>query len=660
MRSRRALVAGLVALCVLPSAGCTSTSEGTVPIDPADTVAPRVDTSDNVIDESSSTGPEQGVAEQLPAPVIAWGPCDDPEAIDEALECGTLPVPLDHDDPAGEKIDIALVRVPAESPDDRVGAIVFNPGGPGASGFDYIAQGGPTIVSALGAQDFDLIGFDPRGVDRSNGLRCLSDAQQDAVVYLDESPDDDAEQAALDAADEQFATACVEKYGDTLRLYSTDATARDIDVIRIALGDDQISLLGVSYGTYLFATYATLFPDHVRAMVLDSAYEPTGDTVEQEYTTQLVGFEQAFDSWASWCQSSAACSFRAPDVGVAWDEVSAQLDETPVPADDGRLANQTVVEVATISALYSEAEWPVLADALAAVRKGDPSTLFDMADRYIGREPDGTFSTIQQAGRIIRCASGIDAAQPDDPAALVDTLHALAPRFSRDLDVDDFEDSCADLMPDVAPRALEYRGGAAIATIGGNNDPATPFRWAIEMDAAMGVAAGLVTYTGEGHGFLLTSTCVTDIEAATLVELRQPADGTVCEPDPEVPRPAWWNDLPLPDGVSEVFESPEVNALLGLGPNLAYTELHTSALTATAVLDAYDAALEAAGFQVGDRQQPLPGLSQGVYLQPDGDLFSVIAIGADSFDEPDLEGLADLVPDGQTLVVLLALPTPAG
>ena len=192
--------------------------------------------------------------------------------------------------------------------------------------------------------------------------------------------------------------------------------------------------------------------------------------------------------------------------------------------------------------------------------------------------------------------------------------------------------------------------------IGGTNDPATPFRWAEEMDAAMGPDAGLVTYTGEGHGFLLTSTCVTDIEAATLVDGDVPDDGTVCDPDPEMERPDWWDDLPVPDGVSDVFDSPEINSLLGLGPTLAYSELRTSALDPTAVLDAYDASLEDGRVPGGRPAGAIPGIEQAVYLEESGDLFSVLVIGQDGMAEPDLEGLDELVPEGQTLVVLLALP----
>ncbi|MGD9998812.1 MAG: alpha/beta fold hydrolase [Ilumatobacteraceae bacterium] len=645
MISRRAMTCALLALAMV--AGCTSSKHA----------APLRDTGDTTNTTDTTVDPPPDSTTDTPAASLDWGRCDDEMVTEDELECATLPVPLDHANPSGDTIDIALVRVPAEDETDRVGAIVFNPGGPGGSGFDYIAQGGTTISSELGLEDFDLIGFDPRGVDRSNGIRCLTDAEQDAVAYLDDTPDTPEEQAALDDADSQFDQACIEKYGDSLRHYSTEQTARDIDDLRIALGDDQISLLGISYGTYLFGMYATLFPDHVRAMVLDSAYEPTGDTIEQEYTTQLVGFEGAFNDWAAWCESSDDCAFRTDDVGSAWDQLYDQLDASPVPADDGRMANQSVMGTATISAMYSDTDWPVLADALAAVRDGDPTALFRLADDYIGRDSDGTYSTIEQSGSIIDCASGLDAPVPDDPEALVAKLKELAPRFSEGIEPDDFTDSCSTMMPDVTPPALAYNGDASIVVVGGTNDPATPFRWAEEMTEAMGPSARLLTYTGEGHGQMLVSSCVTDIEAAVLVDLDLPDEGATCDPDPDIPRPGWWDDLPVPDGVGEIYASAEVNGILGLAPTFAYSELRTSSLAPDDVLDAYDDALEDAGFLVGGRQEPIDGVNQAVYLQSDGEVFSVLAIGHDSMDSPDLEGLADAVPAGQTLIVLLTLPS---
>lgn len=585
---------------------------------------------------------------------IDWGVCDDPEVTEDELECATVTVPLDYSKPDGTTIDLALVRIAAT--DDRVGAILFNPGGPGGSGFDQIAQAGTTMVGEMGLEGFDLIGFDPRGVDRSGGIRCLTDAQVDATVYLDSSPDSPDEQLALDAASAEFDAACIAAYGDTLALYSTENTARDMDFIRAAMGDDQLSFLGISYGTYLGSVYATLFPDRVRALVLDAAYEPTGDSVDEQYLTQLVGFEEAFDNWVAWCETTESCAFKSDDVAGAWDELRAKLDEAPVANADGRFGNQAVFETATISALYSESDWPLLAQALSDAATGDPQKLFLLADSYVGRSDDGTYSTIEQSGTIIRCASGLDYELPDDPQALIDELLQAAPRFAQGVAPDDFEDSCAALMNNVTVPALNYTGDAPILVVGGLNDPATPLRWAEEMTAAMGTNARLLTFTGEGHGFVLGSACVTDLEAAVLVDLELPAEGASCDPDPDVPKPSWWDGLPVPESVSEPIDAGAINALLGLTASLAYSEVRTSADEPLTVLDMYDALLADQGYIVSERAEPIPGVPQGVYFADDGTVLSVLVIGPDVIAGPDLEGLDKVVDPTLTLVVLLAFP----
>ncbi len=617
--------------------------------------ADRDVTATNARPIGSSAAPTTSASDG-PAP-LAWGACEDDSANDEALECATLAVPLDHEAPDGETIGIALVRLPATS--ERIGAILLNPGGPGGSGFEFAALSATSLQTGMGLEAFDLVGFDPRGVDRSNGIRCLTDEQVDATVYLDDTPDDAAEQAALDAADSQFDEACLAEYGDTLRHYSTDATARDMDLIRAAMGDDQISYLGISYGTYLGATYATLFPDRVRAMVLDAAFEPTGDSVDEQYTTQLVGFTEAFDNWASWCtDSSDECSFTSDDVPGDWDALIDQLDATPVPASDGRSANSAVATTATISALYSESEWPVLAAALADGRDGDGDALFRLADSYVGRNDDGSYDTIDQSNTIITCASGIDQQMPDDPEALAAELLELSPRFAEGITADDFTDSCNTLMPDVAPTPLSYDGDAPIVVVGGLNDPATPLRWAEEMTAAMGDTARLVTYSGEGHGFVLASSCIVEAESNVLTDLVLPDDGLACHPDPDVERPDWWDDLPTPDGVSGAVDVPEAFAALGLTPDQAYAELRISeTLDPDAVLTAYESPLEAAGFTDFGRQEPIPGVEQGIYQSPGEEVFSVLVLGPDALADPDLGNLDDVVPAGtRTLILLMAIP----
>jgi pimeloyl-ACP methyl ester carboxylesterase len=315
MRARRGAIMLTVSMVV---AGCTAGSGVTARVRTIATTessvaapAPAPAPDNSVVPVPTSTATTDPPLEGS----IAWGACTDELATEAVLECATLAVPLDYDDPTGTALDLALVRVPAEG--ERRGAVLFNPGGPGGSGFDPIALSGTVIQSELGLTQFDLVGFDPRGVDRSGGIKCVGDAFQDAHLYLDDTPDTPEEQQLLDEADQGFIDGCTAKYGDTLKFYSTANTARDMDAIRAGLGDDQMSFLGISYGTYLGGVYASLFPERVRAMVLDSAYEPNGDTVEEQYLTQLVGFEGAFNDWASWCQNDEACQFTAADVGAS-------------------------------------------------------------------------------------------------------------------------------------------------------------------------------------------------------------------------------------------------------------------------------------------------------------------------------------------------------
>ena len=645
----------LAALTIL--AACTAASE--VHSEQADPIGSFPVTSDRTTDTtgpSDTTGPTDTTVETQGS--LDWGPCHDPSAQDPTLQCTTLTVPLDYDNPSGDSIDVALIRLPATG--GRQGAVLFNPGGPGVSGFDFIAVGGTSIAADLGLDSFDLIGFDPRGVDRSGGIHCVDDAFIDKHLYVDDTPDTPEEQALKNEADTGFVDGCRARYGDTLRFYSTENTARDMDAIRSALGDDQMSFLGGSYGTYLGATYATLYPDRVRAMVLDSAYEPNGDTTEQSFETQLVGFEGAFDNWATWCQNEPTCNFAAPDVGSRWDALKQQLDDTPVAGSDGRLANNAVMQRATIGALYSESTWPVLANALANAEQGDPTGIFALADSYNERNEDGSFGTLYQSLPVIRCASGVEARPPDDPEALAATLRAAAPRFARDITAQDLTtriDDCAKLVGKVDPVALSYAGDGPVVVVGGTNDPATPIRWAQKMTGELGPNARLVTYTGEGHGQLLLNTCVTDTEASLLTDLTLPDPDKVCNPDPIVEKPDWWDALPVPDGISEVASLPSVAALLA-APTRLFSEMRTTSLSAEDTIAAYNDALVGDGFQQFDAPQVLPidDVSQGAYVDFLGRAVIVVALGPKAFDDKQLQSAKSEVPPNTTVVLMIAVP----
>jgi pimeloyl-ACP methyl ester carboxylesterase len=583
---------------------------------------------------------------------VTWAACTDPKATDKVLQCATLTVPLDYADPKGKSVDLALVKAPATS--SRTGAILFNPGGPGGSGFDPIAESGTGIQSRMGLEHFDIIGFDPRGVDRSGGIRCVDDAFQNKYLYLDDTPDTPAAQQLLDEATAGFAKGCKDHYADTLRFYSTANTARDMEAIRMALGDEQISYLGISYGTYLGAVYATMFPDRVRAMVLDSAFEPNGDTVEQQWLTQLVGFEGAFNDWAAWCAGDTSCAFTAADVGKRWDALRTQLDDHPITTADGRVANQTTMDVATSASLYSRSEWSVLADALAKAEKGDASGIFTLADAYEGRHADGTFDTLQQSFQVIDCASGIEQTTPPDPQALLDKIHAQAPRMGATVTLKDLTkgSECAGITGHAPQVALHYSGKGPIVVVGGTRDPATPIRWAQEMTKELGASARLVTFTGEGHGQLLVSTCVTDAESAVLIRLTLPANGKVCDPDPALTKPEWWGSLPVPAGFSDVVSLPAVNAALGLTPAQGYGETRTTSADAAAAMSAYDKALVAAGFlKLGSQDLHINDTLDVGYQAPNGDILIVLVMGPKAFDTPELQSAKSSVPAGKTVVL---------
>ncbi|MEP7204185.1 MAG: alpha/beta fold hydrolase [Ilumatobacteraceae bacterium] len=608
--------------------------------DPTDTTEPTTDT----------TGADNGT--------LDWGTCDDPSAEDPSLECATMEVPLDYDAPSGDKIDLALIRVPAS--EGGSDAVLYNPGGPGGSGFEYIAVGGTSIAFGLNLVSQNLVGFDPRGVDRSGGLRCVSDEFQDQHLYVDDTPDTPEEQVLKDESENGFADACKEKYGDTLRFYSTENTARDMDAIRNALGLEQISFIGISYGTYLGAVYASMFPDGVRAMVLDSAFEPNGDTAQQEFETQLVGFEGAFNNWAEWCQDNPVCDFRADDVGARWDALEQKLDDAPITSSDGRIANNATVERATVAALYSESQWPVLGQALASAEGGDPTGILAIADDYNGRQPDGTFNTLFQSFPIIQCASGIAATPPEDAEALAATLRAEAPRFGKDITGEDVlaeSDQCNKLVGHPEQVEISYAGDGPIVVVGGTNDPATPIRWAQKMVVELGPNARLVTYTGEGHGQLLVSSCVTDIEAAVLTELALPESNTVCEPNPAVAKPDWWDALPVPDGMSDIVTLPALAAVLGADPTQVFSEMRTTSLSANDAVDAYTAALGEAGFRQFDAPSSLPvdDTAQGAYSDYANKTMVVIALGPRAFNDKELQVAKTEVPPGTTVVWLVAV-----
>ena len=556
MRSvRLAFIAILVSACTGASTSATTQPATT---QPATTTAPTSSLPVVVV-------PTTAALLEVPAQQLTWGLCD--EKLTKALsaeqaaavDCTTMAVPLDYRTPDGPKLQLGLTRRRATGT-DRIGSLLVNPGGPGGSGRELAVSMSGTRLDRISilADRFDIIGFDPRGVGASNAIECIDGPALDKIYALDSSPETPEERSELKAADEAGDNACVAKFGASLLAQiNNENTARDMDEIRKSVGDAKLTYLGISYGTYLGATYATLFPDRVRALVLDGAYDPTGQDDLTQSEIQLKGFEGAFTKWLAWCDAHITCAFgTGGEVDRRWTELRVQLDDKAAEGSSGRSANQGVFMAATTISLYDrEFSWVALGAALrAAASDGNGDLLLRLADSLHGRHDDGTYDTRVQVSGVIRCASGMFGAPPTDKASAVARLQAASPHFAFDVAEDDFNEPCKILPKGRSLTKFSYSGTGPILVTGGTNDPATPFVWAEKMTKALGPRASLMAYDGEGHAAVLSSPCAADIATRLLIELVPPAAAARCAaPTPTTNTlPEWFESTPQPVAIADV------------------------------------------------------------------------------------------------------------
>jgi len=445
------------------------------------------------------------------------------------FECTTVTVPLDYANPGAGDIELAVVRHRATG-GAPVGSLLTNPGGPGAGGVDFVIESLQYAVGAPVQESFDVIGFDPRGVGDSTAVACYDAAEMDA--YLFDIPAEPRGSAGwvreLDEASRAFAEACDANSGGILPFITTENSARDMDVLRAVLGDTTLNYLGFSYGTFLGATYAKLFPERVGRLVLDGAIDPSVSGLEVS-TTQGLGFESALRAYMAFCLDNRDCPFAGTvdDAMADLATLLASVDRRPLQASDGRMLGADSLVTAIITPLYSEANWPVLTTMLADVLAGSAEYAFLIADFYYNRE-DGVYLDNQsEAFRAYNC---MDYPVDDDPADL-DAAYALldekaptiAPYWKG-------PDPCAQWVypPTGVREPILAEGAAPIVVVGTTNDPATPYEWSVAL--ADQLASGvLVSRFGEGHtGYNKGSACVDDAVESYLVDGVVPADGLEC------------------------------------------------------------------------------------------------------------------------------------
>ncbi len=445
------------------------------------------------------------------------------------VEEGRLEVPLDYDDPDGDTIELYVVRHRAADPEERIGSLLVNPGGPGfgGSGLAYDAE---FIYGAYLLDRFDIIGWDPRGTGESEpAIDCVDDL--DPYFGIETGPETDEEEAALLAAAAEFGAACERFSGDILDHISTADAARDMDAIREALGEDQISYFGWSYGTQLGATWATLFPDTVRAAVLDGAINPTTGRV-QGLIDQAGGFDRTLAAFLADCSADDDCEFHNDgDAEGAFAALLETIEEEPIKTARGRPdLVDGVFELAVSQALYSEFSWPDLAAALAAAQEGYGAPLLELYDAYYGRDFDGTYGDALEAYFAITCA---DDPPAESGEAAVEAAVAVRPFFaarSRIGFTQAYELVICASMPSFETESVEITGEGAgpIMVVGNTGDPATPYEGSRVMAESLDEGF-FVTVEADSHTAYSINFCAAEAIESYLVDLEIPDGELVCE-----------------------------------------------------------------------------------------------------------------------------------
>lgn len=455
--------------------------------------------------------------------VLHWSKCEG------TFQCATATAPMDWSDPSRKSIDLALIRATASG--ERLGSLLVNPGGPGGSGYDFIRDSLSYAVDSKLSSHYDIVGFDPRGVNKSTAVKCYSNPA-DMDSYLFDIPPDpvasDAWISDIEKANADFGAACLKYTGELLGYVDTVSAARDLDMLRAILGDKKLNYLGYSYGTFLGATYAELFPTKTGRLVLDGAVDPA--TTDFDVTeTQAVGFENAARAYLKQCLAGSDCPFHGT-VDAAMARIRAildRLDASPLRASDGRLLGSAVMFNAIILPLYSESNWPYLSDLFTDVLSGNADYAFQLADAYYGRNSDGTYEdNSTEAFIAINCLDYKSVSTRDSLRAEAAELAKAAPTFGPQMS---YGGTSCDDWPFKSTRvreAITAAGSAPILVVGTTNDPATPYQWAKNLASEL-QNGHLVTYHGEGHtAYNKSNSCVNNAVDDFFVK------GTVPSSDP--------------------------------------------------------------------------------------------------------------------------------
>jgi len=446
---------------------------------------------------------------------ITWTSCDG------SFECAKVQVPVDYTHPDGPKLSVALVKVPASDPSKRIGSLLVNPGGPGGSGID-LAEGNPWPADIH--ERFDIVGFDPRGVGRSSPLDCHRTLAE--MYHSDPTPRTAQQTSHLLQESRTFVRNCATAYKALLPHLGTRDVARDLDRIRVALGESKLNYLGYSYGTSIGQVYADLFPTHIRAMVLDGIVR-LGQPGLEAATDQGLSFEKNLEAFEKGCTANPPCALGSDPAAVV-SRVQAKVEAAPIAAPgQDRPLGPGEFQLGVGEALYSQAEWTALATALKQADQGNGSGLVRLADAYLERNPDGTYPNGFEIYFAVSC---LDWSWPHDPAAVLAAGRAAskaAPHLGEGTVTDYVR--CAywptPSQPLTPPKAI---GSPPIVVVSTTNDPATPYVDGVALARRLPQGV-LITHRGNGHTiYAQGDACVDDAVNTYLITLKPPPNGLVC------------------------------------------------------------------------------------------------------------------------------------
>lgn len=486
---------------------------------------------------TSVVGGRAVLAEPKIGQPVDWGPCQETGGgggtalpMPTGAECGSLAVPVNYAEDDPDTAVLALIRFPATG--DKIGSLVINPGGPGESGVDAAAS----IVESISPtvrQHFDLVGFDPRGVGASTpAVWCNSDADNDrlrADPQVDYSPQG-VEQ--IENETKAFVARCVEKMGEEfLANVGTKNVVQDLDSLRAALGDDKLTYLGYSYGTRIGAAYAEMYPNNVRAMILDGAVDPNADPIQADID-QAAAFQQAFDDYAADCATSSECPLgtdSTKSVDIYKDMVDPLVKNT-LPTEDPRGLGYSDAIIGTIMALYSPNLWRHLTRALGEMSDGRGDTMLVLSDMYMRRDPHGHYTNATDARIAVNC---VDQPPITDRSAVIEEdrqIREVAPFLSYGTFTGHAPlGTCAfwPVEPTSTPHAVNAPDLPPVLVVSTTNDPATPYQAGI--DLADQLNGALLTYNGTQHTVVFQDNeCVDRYAAAYLVDLSAPPGKAAC------------------------------------------------------------------------------------------------------------------------------------